>query len=448
MIVIKKLLQRLTVTQTILLGYLFIVILGGILLTLPISSYEGTNFLDALFTATSATCVTGLIRFDTYTHWTLFGQLVILALIQIGGIGFMTVAIQLTMITGRKIGLHERVLMSESVSAPSLGGIVRMSKFIFLGTLLVEGIGALLLSFHFIPDFGLLRGIYFSIFHSISAFCNAGFDLMGINAPFSSLTAYSGNTYVNIIIMALIVIGGLGFFVWHDLLKNKFKFKNLQVHSKIVLVMTLVLIFGGAACIFLIEQGSALFVDAGLKDQLLYSAFQSVTSRTAGFNTADFASMREASILVMVLLMLAGGSPGSTAGGMKTTTVAMMYLNVKAKLHSRKSIECFGRRIDDDTLHTSAIIFMLYLTLFFSSTLIISAVEDLPILTVMFETSSAVATVGLTMGITPTLGVLSEIILTCLMLFGRVGSITFLVAFASEHSLVTSKLPLDKIRVG
>lgn len=448
MVFIKKILRKLTVTQTILLGYLILVLLGGFLLALPFSSYEGTSFIDALFTATSATCVTGLIRFDTYTHWTLLGQLIILLLIQIGGIGFMTIAVQLTMVTGRKIGLHERVLMSESVSAPSLGGIVRMTKFIFFGTMLVEGIGALLLSFQFIPDFGFIKGIYFSIFHSISAFCNAGFDLMGIQAPFSSLTAYDTHFYVNIVIMALVIIGGLGFFVWHDLIEQKFKFKNLQIHTKIVLIMTFSLLIGGTILIFILEQGSLLFENSCLKDQWLMAAFQSMTTRTAGFNTVNFSLMRETSILVMILLMLVGGSPGSTAGGMKTTTVAMLYMNVWAKLKNRKSIECFGRRIEDDILHTSAIIFVLYLTLFLGSTILIASIENLPLLPVMFETSSAVATVGLTMGLTPTLSLISEIILMALMLFGRVGSITFLVAFASMNTLKTSKLPIENIRVG
>ncbi len=446
----QKTKKKLSPTKFILLGYIVIILLGGLLLTLPISSRQAvwTPIVDALFTATSATCVTGLIRYDTYTYWSSFGQAVILLLIQIGGVGFMTFAISLITMTKKKIGLSQRSIMQESVAAPQLGGIVKMTRFILLGSLLVEGMGALLLTFYFCPRLGLGKGLYFSVFHSISAFCNAGFDLMGSRQPFSSLTLAADNVYLNLIIMLLIIIGGLGFFVWFDLLHNRLRFKKLRLHSKIVLSVSGILILVGTCLLFLLEINGEAFAGKSLGQKLLYSLFQSVTVRTAGFNTADLARMSQPSQLVMIVLMLVGGSPGSTAGGMKTTTFAIILLSVMTTFQRRKAIECYGRRIEDETLRAASCVLSLYLLLTLVSTVLICAIEGIDIMAVAFEASSAVATVGLTLGITPSLGILSEIILLFLMIFGRVGSITMLLAFAGAPANIVSRLPAESVRVG
>lgn len=360
----------------------------------------------------------------------------------------MTVTISFISLTKRKIGLTQRFTMKESVSSPQLGGIVRMTQFILKGTLLFEGTGAILLSFYFCPRLGLWKGIYFSVFHSVSAFCNAGFDLYGNEKPFSSLTSVQFNPYVNGIILALIIIGGLGFFVWYDLLSVRFRFKSCKLHTKIVLVTSLGLIVIGALVLFLLEQGHTCYNGLSIPEQIQVSLFQSISPRTAGFNTVDLSRMTQASQLLIICLMLIGGSTGSTAGGMKTTTIALLFLSIFSTFRRKKSIECFGRRIDDDTLRTASCVAMLYLVLTLCSTLWISSVESLPILTALFETASAIATVGLSLGITPGLGVFSQITLILLMIFGRVGSITILLAFSSGRIAAPSKLPQEKIQIG
>ena len=352
-----------------------IILVGTLLLSLPIAtSGDGvTGVTDAFFTATSATCVTGLVRFDTYTHWTLFGQIVILCLIQIGGIGFMTVAIALVMIARRKIGINSRMIMQDSIAAPQVGGIVRMTKLVLVGTAIVEGTGALLLCFHFCPRFGIGKGIYFSIFHSISAFCNAGFDLMGIEEQFSSLTAEAGNWYINLIIMALIVIGGLGFFVWHDLIQSRFRFSKMRLHTKIVLVITILLIVVGTLVIFLLEQEAKVFSGLSIKDQILVSAFQSVSARTAGFNSINLADMTESAQFVMICLMFIGGSTGSTAGGIKTTTFGVLVISIGSVFRQKKALEIFGRRMEEGITRTASCIFMMYLGLSLTVAVILCA---------------------------------------------------------------------------
>lgn len=443
--------QNISPMKFILGGYCVIIIIGTILLSLPAAARGGvhTPVSDCFFTATSATCVTGLIRYDTYTHWTLFGQLVILALIQIGGIGFMTVAILVMVLAKRRIGLSERSLMQNSISAPQIGGIVRMTKFIAMGTALIELTGAVLLAFSFVPRFGVKKGLYFSIFHSISAFCNAGFDLMGgTTGKFSSLTGMEDNLYVNLVIMMLIFVGGLGFFVWQDLIKKHFHFKNLTLQSKMVLSISVGLVLLGAAALFLLENGHGMFEGLTLKEKIMSSFFQSVSARTAGFNTSDLAAMTEPGIFVMICLMLIGGSTGSTAGGIKTTTFWVLCVSIFATFGRKKNVEAFGRRMEESITRTASCVFMTYLLLIAAATILISALEELPILTVLFETASAMATVGLTVGITPTLGMASKLILAFLMLCGRVGSITMLLAFSSEKKVSSSRLPLEKIQVG
>ncbi len=448
---IKKRLRQLSPMKIILLGFCLIILTGTLLLHLPIASKTpgNTSISDCFFTATSATCVTGLVRFDTYTHWTGFGQAVILALIQIGGMGFMTFVVSIISLTKRKIGLNTRVITQNSLSVPQVGGIVRLTKRVFVGTILFEAIGAGLLYFYFCPILGPLKGLWFSVFHSVSAFCNAGFDLMGSEQnQFASLTGVADNVYFNVIIMLLIIIGGLGFIVWNDLATNRFHFKKLMLHSKVVLIVTGILIFGGALAIFLFEQNGSKFDDASVGNQILYSMFQSVTARTAGFNSVDMGAMTQSSQFVLIILMLIGGSSGSTAGGMKTTTFAVMFMSILSIFRRKKSVEMFDRRVDSDTVQTASCIFTIYIALSVIIALIVASIEKITVIQAMFESVSAIATVGLTLGVTPTLSFVSKMLIAFLMLFGRVGSVTMLLAFSNDKNSSVSKLPLGKIQVG
>ncbi len=443
--------------KLILGGYLAIILAGAALLALPAATRGpgGTPFSDCFFTATSATCVTGLIRYDTFTHWTLFGQLVILGLIQTGGLGFVTIAILIMVITKRKIGLNQRSLMQNSISAPQIGGIVRMTLFIVMGVFTVELAGAVLLSFVFIPKYGVAKGIYFSLFHSISAFCNAGFDLMGgTSGEFSSLTGISAGFgsgaawYFTVVIMLLIFIGGLGFFVWYDVIHKKFRLKRLNLQSKMVLSISVGLVVIGALVFAALEWGHPLYADMSVGERINASLFQSVSARTAGFNTVDLAGMTEAGLFVMICLMFIGGSTGSTAGGIKTTTFWILCISVIVTFRRKKNIEMFGRRMEEGITRTASCVFMTYLLLTVGVGVIISAIEGLPFLTALFESVSAMATVGLTLGVTPGLGMVSKLLLAFLMLCGRVGSITMLLAFSSDRRVTNSKLPLEKVQVG
>ena len=443
--------QSISPMKLILSGYCMIILIGTLLLALPIATRGagGTPVTDCFFTATSATCVTGLVRYDTFQHWTLFGQLVILGLIQIGGVGFMTIAILVLVLAKRKISLSQRSIMQNSISAPQIGGIVRMTKFIALGTLVFEALGALLLSFSFIPRFGPIKGIWFSIFHSISAFCNAGFDLMGgTTGEFSSLTGAVNDWYVSFVVMLLIFIGGLGFFVWHDIGTKRMKLKNLNLQSKMVLSISVSLVIIGAVAFFVLEYHNGMLAGMPIGDKILASLFQSVTARTAGFNSADLTKMTEAGIFVMICLMFIGGSTGSTAGGIKTTTFWVLCVSIFNTFRRKKNVEAFGRRMEESITRTASCVFMTYLILTATVAVLISAIEGLPILTTLFESVSAMATVGLTLGITPGLGMVSKLLLAFLMLCGRVGSITMLLAFSSEKRVTNSRLPLEKIQVG
>lgn len=447
----QGLLHRISPMKLLLGGYLAIILAGTLLLSLPGATRGpgSTPVSDCFFTATSATCVTGLVRYDTFTHWTLFGQLVILGLIQVGGMGFVTVAILALVFAKKKIGLNQRSLMQNSISAPQIGGIVRMTKFIALGTFGVELAGALLLSFSFIPRFGLAKGLYFSVFHSVSAFCNGGFDLMGgTTGEFSSLTGFGGDWYVGTIIMLLIFLGGLGFFVWHDVIEHKFRFKRFGLQSKMVLSVSLALVAAGAVILMILEWNGSVFQDMTLSERIHAGIFQSVSLRTAGFNTADLAGMTEGAQLIMICLMFIGGSTGSTAGGIKTTTFWILCISIFATFRRKKNIEMFGRRMEEGITRTAACVFMTYLLLTIGASVIISAVEGLPLLTALFESVSAMATVGLTFGVTPGLGMVSKLLLAFLMLCGRVGSITMLLAFSSDKRVTNSRLPLEKVQVG
>ncbi len=441
----KLIKRKLSSFQIILLGFLSVIFIGAILLMLPISSkaFEWTSFLDSLFTSTSAVCVTGLVVFDTATHWSIFGQIVILLLIQIGGMGVVTVAVALAIVSGKKIGLFARGTAQESLSAPSVGGIVKLTGFIVKAIFIIELIGAVIMMPSFIIDFGA-KGIWLAFFHSISAFCNAGFDIMGANSgEFSSLTAYSGNPVISITIMLLIIVGGIGFLVWDDVLKHKFRFSKYKTQSKLVLIVSLGLILVPAIYLFFFEYASLPF-----GERVLVSLFQAVTPRTAGFNTANLTSLSQIGLVIFIILMLIGGSPGSTAGGMKTTTFAVVFASMIAVFKKKEDAELLKRRVDDQTVENAYAIFTLYLTLFLLSAMIISAIEGLPLESCLFETASAIGTVGLTLGITPYLSVASKIILMVLMYFGRVGGLTLIYATLGGKKSQVSKLPVDKITVG
>ena len=442
--------KRLTSFQVITIGFLSVILAGSILLMLPVSSKSGhaTSFLDALFTATSATCVTGLVVHDSVTYWSGFGQLIILLLIQTGGMGVVTIAVALTAISGRKIGLMQRSTMQEAIAAPSVGGVVKLTGFIFRSTLLIELTGALLMLPVFWKECDGLQGIWYAIFHSISAFCNAGFDLMGNREPFSSLTGYVANGWINTIIMGLIIIGGIGFLTWEDVRYKGIHFRKYRMQSKVILVMTAVLIIFPFFLFYFGEFGRTVWNDLSKGEKIWGALFQTVTPRTAGFNTVDLTLFTEAGKTVMILLMLIGGSPGSTAGGMKTTTAAVLFMTLFAVFRKKEDTECFGRRIEEGTVKYAATVLLMYLTFFLTGGIIISYVEQLPMLTCLFETASAIGTVGLTLGITPHLGILSRLILILLMFLGRVGGLTLVFAALSNKQRNVSRLPKERITVG
>ena len=437
--------HRLSSFQIIILGFAGVILLGALLLMLPLSTTEGciTPFNETLFTATSAVCVTGLVVQDTGSYWSGFGQAVILALIQIGGLGVVTVAASFALLSGRKISLMQRSTMQDAISAPKVGGVVRLTQFILRGTFLIELLGAAAMLPVFCRDYGW-RGIWMAVFHSISAFCNAGFDILGTeNNLYPSLTGYTGSPIINITIMLLIMIGGIGFLTWDDICEHKWHFHRYRVQSKVILVITGFLIVVPAA-FFFFEDFSALPTGT----QLLVSFFQSVTTRTAGFNTVALSAMSSASKGIMILLMLIGGAPGSTAGGMKTTTLGVLLANAVATFRQRDNAQFFKRRIDCNTVKTASTILTMYLTLFFGGGIFISVYEHLPLSDCLYETSSAVGTVGLTLGITPQLHIPSQIVLIILMYLGRVGGLTLIYATLSGKKAGNAKLPQEKITVG
>lgn len=441
--------HRLNQVQYIALGFFFIILAGSLILTLPIASQSGewTPFLDSMFTATSATCVTGLVVYDTFTHWNVFGQLVILLLIQIGGLGFITVGVGFSMAFRRRIGLRQRDLLKESINAMEIGGIVKLSRKIFIGTALCEGVGALLLATRFIPEFGLVKGIYYSIFHAISAFCNAGFDLMGGQQPYASFTAYATDPVINITLMLLIIVGGLGFVVWSDVVSKRFRWKNYCLHTKMVISVTLLLIFGGALFLFLFEQGGTI---SGMStgDQILASLFGSVTARTAGFNTVDTGALQPESKLLTIALMFIGGSPGSTAGGVKTTTIAVILIYVISNLRGESGCNVFHRRIGDEVIKRASMVFCLNLFLGLTSVTLILATSNLRMSDVLFEVYSAISTVGMTTGITRDLNVVGRIVIIILMYCGRIGSMTFALSLVAKPEAKGLSLPEEKVTIG
>lgn len=418
------------------LGFLIIILTGAVLLTLPISARSGepTDFLDALFTATSATCVTGLVTVGTATHWSSFGQVVILLLIQIGGLGFMSLASIASFLTHRTITLRERMVMSAGLNLTENAGIVRLTRRVLLGTLAFEGAGAVLLATRFVPRVGLWKGIKMGVFHSVSAFCNAGFDLIGTpDNPFASLTGYADDVLVNLTIMALIVIGGLGFFVWGDIW-DKRRFRRLRLHTKLVLITTAVLLCAGFALTLLFEWHNPQTLGTmPVQEKLLAASFQSVTLRTAGFNTIDQAALTGPSQAVACLLMMIGGSPGSTAGGIKTVTATVLVLSAISALRGCTTVSAFGRTIVSRSIMNAVTMMIVGGTLSLTGACVISYVESAPFGACLFEAVSAFATVGLSMGLTPTLNAISRLILILLMYLGRVGVLTLGVAVLMRH---------------
>jgi len=442
--------KTMTYPQMIALGYLIIITIGTLLLALPIASRGNVSpgIIKAFFTATSATCVTGLVVADTYTQWSLFGQLVILVLIQVGGLGFMTSITMFSFLLRRKIGLRERGLLRESVNTMYIGGIVRLTQNILVGTLVMEGLGAVLLSFRFVPKMGWTAGIYNGVFHSVSAFCNAGFDLMGKYGRYSSLTTFSDDVVVCLTIIALIIVGGIGFFVWDDVIKHKHHFKRYQLHTKLVLTTTAILIVSGAISFYLFERSNVL-ADMTAVEKITASVFGAVTPRTAGFNTVDTAALTPAGKLLTMLLMFIGGSPGSTAGGIKTTTLAVILISLWSSLRNTKCENIFGRRLEDNALRRAAAVITVNMILTLSAGFLITATNTGASLSdVMFEVLSAIGTVGLSTGITGTMNAFALIIITLLMYCGRVGSLSFALIF-TEHRLPSSvQNPAEKINIG
>ena len=437
--------KRLSSFQTIILGFIAVILVGTLLLLLPVSQQKGAEVscLDALFTATSATCVTGLIVENTATCWSVFGQAVLLILIQIGGLGVVTMTASVALLSGRKIGLMQRSTMQEALSVSKMSGIVRLTGFILKMTFIIELIGACVMAPVFCGQFGIGRGIWYAIFHSVSAFCNAGFDILGTDVPYSSLTGFTVQPVINIAIMLLIVIGGIGFLTWDDIRTNHIHIKRYRMQSKVILTVSGILILLPAIYFFFCE-----FADMPMGARVYSSVFQSVTTRTAGFNTVDLGLLSEPGIMVMILLMLVGGSPGSTAGGLKTTTLAVLFGSAFSVFTRREHTHFFGRRIGDDVVKRAATIFFMYIFLFVSGAIVISLAEGLPFMVCLFETASAVGTVGLTLGITPGLGILSKLILIVLMFFGRVGGLTLIFATIEGAKKTASKLPQESLTIG
>lgn len=442
---------HLTTFQIIILGFAGVILLGSLLLCLPISTRSGewASYLDALFTATTSVCVTGLVTQDTGTYWSLFGQIIILILIQIGGMGVMTVAIMLgLMARRRRFSLMQRNTMQEAIGGPSLGNIIKLTKFIISVTAATEIAGAVCMFPVFIQEFGVLKSIWYSVFHSVSAFCNAGIDLMGAKEQFSSLTSYYGNPVINLVICFLIVFGGIGFLTWDDMHRYGIKFKKYRLQSKIALVTTAFLIIVPAVFFYCFEFSRPVWNDLSAGDKVLASLFQSVTPRTAGFNTVDLNAMTEVSQTIMIILMLIGGSPGSTAGGMKTTTFAVVISSMLSVFKRKSDAEAFRRRINMASVRNASAVMAMYLVLFLLGGMAIAQIEGLPMLDCFYETASAIGTVGLTLGITPDLTAMSKIILILLMYFGRVGGLTLIFAAVNNNSKKYVKFPQENVNVG
>lgn len=446
-----KIQYKFTYVRIIALGYLLVIIAGTGLLMLPVATRPGneTDFLTALFTATSATCVTGLVVVDTYTHWSGFGHTIILLMIQVGGLGFMTMGVLFAMFLKKRITLRTRGLLQESMNGMQMGGIIRLVRMVLRGTFIIELTGAVLLAIRFIPVFGWGKGILYGIFHSISAFCNAGFDLMGeYSGQYSSFVEFHGDILVNVVIMALIVIGGIGFFVWKDIRENKHHMKKYRLHTKMALFMTAILLVGGTVLFYLFENNN-LLAGMNAKDKILAAAFSSVTARTAGFNTIDTGGLTHASKLLTMVLMFLGGSPGSTAGGIKTVTTLVLIAYVWSNLRASKGVNVFNRRLDDDVIRKASNVVVISLLMAVSASILICYLQpDLVVEDILFEVYSAIGTVGMSTGVTRDLNLVSRIIIILLMYCGRIGSMSFALSFTERKKVAPVQLPTEKIMIG
>ena len=437
--------KHMTSFQLIIMGFAGVILLGTVLLMLPFSSAEKviTPFHEALFTATSAVCVTGLVVKDTGSYWSLAGQTIILALIQTGGLGVVTVAASVSLLSGKKISLMQRSTMQDAISAPKVGGIVRLTRFILRGTFLIEAAGTVLLLPVFMGDYGK-KGIWMSVFHSISAFCNAGFDILGTDSSmFPSLTGYSGNILINLVIMLLIITGGIGFLTWDDIYTNKLNFKRYRMQSKIILMTTACLILFPAVFFYICD-----LTKLPMGKRLLAAAFQSVTTRTAGFNTINISEMSEASKAVMILLMLIGGSPGSTAGGIKTTTVVVLIVFVRANLMEAAGCNVFNRRLDETAIRKASVVMCTNLFLILTGTIFMEIMQPFSLSDVMFEVFSAMGTVGMSAGITRDVCMASRMVLVFLMFCGRIGSLTFALSLKGHRHGAPIRKPVEEITIG
>ena len=419
--------------RVLVLGFASLILLGALLLNLPLATNnnESIGFINALFTSASAVCVTGLVVVNTATYWSLFGQIVIIMLIQMGGLGFMTLATIIALIMGKRITLKERLVIKEQLNSETMSGLVKLTKYVILSTFLIEGVGALLLATRFVPIYGIGKGLWYSLFHAISAFCNAGFDIIG-----DSIVPFVGDITINLTIGFLIIIGGLGFTVYIDMSRNR-KFKNLHLHSKLVLTITTILVLVGMIIFFLIEYNNPYtLANLSAGEKVLSSFFQSVVTRTAGFYSVDLVGMRDTSAFLMILLMFIGGSPGSVAGGIKTTTFGAIALTTISIIKGEKDVVAFKKRISNEVINRSLAIVIVGLTLIVLVSFILTVTEEAMFLELLFETTSAFATVGLTRGITPELSNVGKIIITLTMYAGRVGPLTMAFAFAqkSKHS--------------
>lgn len=446
---------HLSTTHIILLSFLATIMIGSVLLALPISTQSGESvpYLDALFTATTATCVTGLVTLPTVSTWSIFGQAVILVLIQIGGLGIITIMSGLMLLLNRKMGIGDRLLIQDAFNLNTMSGLAKFVKNVLLGTLIVEGIGAALYMIVFIPKFGA-RGIWVSVFNSISAFCNAGIDIIAEN----SLCDYATNPLINAVTSALIILGGLGYIVWWDMLrvlrsrskKNKKIFRHLTLHSKIAITATVSLIFIGAALIFALEFSNPQTIgNMSLFDKIQVSLFQSVTTRTAGFASVPQENLTNATSIISVILMLIGGSPVGTAGGIKTVTIAVLFCSTLSTIKNKDSTTLFGRRISEDSIKKAVAVVITFVTICAVSTVLLMTATEASALDVIYETVSATATVGLTRNLTSSLNDFGKIIIIATMYFGRVGPISLAVAFGSKsksQNLISE--PIEEISVG
>lgn len=427
------------------MGFLLLITIGGIILSTPFVTKSGqsTNIVDAFFVAASASCVTGLSPVNTAQHWNTLGHVIIIILIQIGGLGVMSLASLIPLILKKKIGLKSRLILKEQLNIESMGGILRLFKYVLYFTLIVEGLGAVLLSMRFVPSYGITKGIWFAVFHSISAFCNAGFDIMG-----DSLYPLRNDYLVNLTIMALIAIGGLGFMVTSEIYYNK-DIKHLSTHSKLVLITNMALILIGGIGFFLLESSKGgVIKNESFPNGLLISFFQSVSARTAGFYSINLARIKDSTAILLMNLMFIGGSPGSTAGGIKTTTFVVLILAVFSVIKNQKEPIVFNRSISHDTIRKALSIFMVSMSLVIVVCFVLSIINDFSFMDVFFETVSALGTVGTTRGITDKLTDISKIIISICMYLGRIGPMTMALSFGLKSDDRLIRYPEGFISIG